>query len=186
MGCPNETRRSSRGRDTDTDKPPHPRRGYPSLAVEGNRINLGLRIRNPNQLGHHKTIMANSLISPITIDGTAYCCKCYGTTAALGRGTKGIKTDSSFALNGHANTADITNDCSPWDLLDGTAGAAGEEEGEITFGVSCGTTVAIDLEMGFFGLRIDFGHLAVDQIGNLRFGLFTHNFTSFLSARTGA
>ena len=89
-------------------------------------------------------------IQPIEIESADYCCKCYGTTAALGRGTKGIKTDSSFAINGHANTADITNDCSPWDLLDGTAGAAGEEEGEITFGVSCGTTVEIDLDMGFF------------------------------------
>ena len=54
-------------------------------------------------------------IQPITIDGTAYCCKCYGVSEALGRGTKGVKTNGS--LNGEANTAVITNNCSPWKLI---------------------------------------------------------------------
>ena len=92
--------------------------------------------------------MANSLISPITIDGTAYCCKCYGTSAALGRGTKGIKTDSSFGINGATNNATITDDCSPWELLDSGNTGSTSFEGEITFGVSCGTTVEIDLTVG--------------------------------------
>jgi len=58
-------------------------------------------------------------IQPITIDGTAYCCKCYGVSALLGRGTKGVLTDSPSGLDGETQTAVITNDCSPWTLLTG-------------------------------------------------------------------
>ena len=90
------------------------------------------------------------IIQPIEIESADYCCKCYGTTAALGRGTKGIKTDSSFAINGATNNATITNDCSPWELLDSGNTGSTPFEGEITFGVSCGTIVEIDLTVGFF------------------------------------
>ena len=77
------------------------------------------------------------LIQPITIDGTAYCCKCYGVSEALGRGTKGVLTDNNFALDGETNKAVITNDCSPWRLLHGViAPFTYEPEGEISFGVS--------------------------------------------------
>ena len=85
------------------------------------------------------------LIQPITIGGTAYCNTCEG-----GRSTKGVKTDSAFALNGGTNNATITDDCSPWDLLDSGNTGLTSFEGEITFGVSCGTTVAIDLEVTSF------------------------------------
>ena len=83
------------------------------------------------------------LIQPITIDGTAYCCKCYGVSEKLGRGTEGVLTDNDFALDGETNKAVITNDCSPWDLLK-NATIGYEPEGEISFGVSCGTYVNID------------------------------------------
>lgn len=61
------------------------------------------------------------LIQPITIDGAAYCCKCYGVSAKLGRGTKGVLTDDVISVLDGIQTAVITNDCSPWTLLTGSA-----------------------------------------------------------------
>ena len=68
------------------------------------------------------------LIQPITIDGTAHCCKCYGVSEALGRGTEGVLTDNAFALNGGLQTAvgslgdrhNLTGNCGPWTLLTGS------------------------------------------------------------------
>ena len=87
--------------------------------------------------------MANSLISPITIDGTAYCNTCEG-----GRSTKGVLTeDILFQSFPEIQTAVITNDCSPWQIMTGSISSFQfyEPEGEMSFGVSCGTTVTVDL-----------------------------------------
>tara|TARA_R110000822_G_scaffold72101_1_gene173600 strand:+ start:943 stop:1452 length:510 start_codon:yes stop_codon:yes gene_type:complete len=93
--------------------------------------------------------MANSLISPITIDGTAYCNTCEG-----GRSTKGVLTeDILFTSSPEIQTAVITNDCSPWQLMTGSLDdyESYNPEGEISFGVSCGTTVNIDFSSSSSG-----------------------------------
>jgi len=82
------------------------------------------------------------------------CCTCYGTSAALGRGTKAILANVTFPTNSpEINTAVVTNDCSPWRIMSGSTGAGSyyEPEGEIAFGVSCGTTVNIDFDSSSSG-----------------------------------
>ena len=94
------------------------------------------------------------IIQPIEIDSTDYCCKCYGTTAALGRGTKGVLTeDFLFVSTPEINTAVITNDCSPWTAMTGSFSdfTTYTPEGELSFGVSCGSEVAIDLDSSSAG-----------------------------------
>ena len=71
------------------------------------------------------------LISPISINGTSYCCKCQG-----GRSTEGVLTQNHANPNG----AEISNLCSPWVLF---TGGESDDEGEVSFGVSCGTDVEI-------------------------------------------
>jgi hypothetical protein len=86
--------------------------------------------------------MANHLISPITIDGAAYCCACEG-----GRSTKGVLTeDILFNSYPEIQTAVITNDCSPWQVMTGSQSSYQfyEPEGELSFGVSCGEEVNLD------------------------------------------
>ena len=85
-------------------------------------------------------------IEPIEIESNLYCCKCYGTSEA-GRGTKGVLTeDILFTSFPEIQTAVITNHCSPWTIMTGSLSFAQfyMPEGEISFGVSCGTTVNID------------------------------------------
>tara|TARA_R110002167_G_scaffold109980_1_gene280166 strand:+ start:189 stop:695 length:507 start_codon:yes stop_codon:yes gene_type:complete len=93
--------------------------------------------------------MANSLISPITIDGTAYCNTCEG-----GRSTKGVLTEDILFLNyPEIQTAVITNDCSPWKVMTGSLDDYEDyhPEGELSFGVSCGTQVDIDFSSSSTG-----------------------------------
>lgn len=108
-----------------------------------------MRLRNPDKLEHPQTLMANHLISPITIDGTAYCNTCEG-----GRSTKGVLTeDILFDSFPEIQTAVVTNDCSPWQLMTGSLGDYQfyNPEGEVSFGVSCGTTVNIDFSSSSSG-----------------------------------
>jgi hypothetical protein len=83
------------------------------------------------------------IIQPIfipAISANQYCCKCYGVSEALGRGTKGVLTSD---LLGGGNSADVSaNDCSPWTAF---TGHHDSNEGEISFGVSCGSSVQITL-----------------------------------------
>lgn len=72
------------------------------------------------------------LIQPITIDSVAYCCSCQG-----GRSTQGVLTQNHANPNG----ATISNLCSPWVLF---TGGESDDEGEVSFGVSCGTDVEIE------------------------------------------
>jgi len=88
--------------------------------------------RKPDNVGHHQNVMAH-LISPISIDGTLYCCKCQG-----GRSTKGVLTDDYIVTAG--NSATITTDCGEWEIF---TGGSTSDEGEISFGVSCGSSVEI-------------------------------------------
>lgn len=73
------------------------------------------------------------LIQPITIDSVAYCCSCQG-----GRSTKGVLTDDYIVTAG--NSATITTDCGEWEVF---TGGSTSDEGEISFGISCGSNVEI-------------------------------------------
>lgn len=72
-------------------------------------------------------------IQPIEIDSTFYCCGCEGS-----RSTKGVLTTDYASPNG----ATITTDCGAWELF---AGGESDDEGEISFGVSCGSTVEVGI-----------------------------------------
>lgn len=71
-------------------------------------------------------------IQPIDVDGTHYCCGCEG-----GRSTKGVLTDGIIG-SGAGNSAEIVTDCGSWTAFSGTETG---DEGELSFGVSCGSTV---------------------------------------------
>ena len=72
------------------------------------------------------------LIQPITIDSVAYCCSCQE-----GRSTEGVLTDDYIVTSG--NSANAT-DCGEWEIF---TGGSTSDEGEISFGVSCGSSVEI-------------------------------------------
>jgi hypothetical protein len=75
------------------------------------------------------------LILPVEIDSTDYCPICQ---AAGGAATKGVLT----TFHANPNQSVISSDCSPWQLF---TGHEDSDEGEISFGIACGTTVELAL-----------------------------------------
>jgi len=76
------------------------------------------------------------LITPVNVNGTMYCC-----LYTDGRRTKGVITD----VYASGNTAVITTDEGPWTLL--AAATSDEYMGEISFGVSCGSQITLNIDV---------------------------------------
>jgi hypothetical protein len=83
------------------------------------------------------------LIQPILIDGTRYCVSYHGN-----RATRGVLT----AFYASANTAELANGpggtedlAGPWVLIFGSSSTATVWEGEISFGVGCGSQITVQL-----------------------------------------
>jgi len=78
--------------------------------------------------------MANTLISPIYIESSPYCC-----AYTSGRRTRGVVTNGIIS---GTNLAVITTLAGPWNIIQGSSGDVATI-GEISFGVSCGAEVEV-------------------------------------------
>lgn len=101
------------------------------------------------------------LILPIDIEGTKYC-----PTYQSGRMTTGVLT--SFEVSG-TNYAEITTPESPWKLAVLPIGdIAGD--GEVSFGVACGSTVLIDFTSQDTSTAPDYAVLINIYVDGVSFG----------------
>lgn len=77
-------------------------------------------------------------IQPIVVAGSSRCCECQD-----GRATPGFLTNDIILTEINSATISPEFPCGPWSLIEDPGGDAVIRYGEITFGLSCGSSVAL-------------------------------------------